>query len=82
MGLVYDHTSPGDAAQLRTVGQDHLKGGDHGVEAIRSLDDFTLRGKKTEGQLKNLRMGNSSRSCYCELLNELWPIQARLYLMS
>lgn len=46
VGLVDDHTSPGDAAQLRTVGQDHLKGGDHGVEPICSLDDFTLRGQR------------------------------------
>lgn len=45
VGLVDDHTPPGDAAQLGTVGEDHLKGGDDGVEPVGPFDDFILRGQ-------------------------------------
>ena len=43
VSLVDDHTAPRDAAQLRTVCQNHLKCGDDRMEFVRSLYHTTLK---------------------------------------
>lgn len=42
VGLVYHHTAPRYTTELRTVGQNHLKGCYHRVEPINSLHYLTL----------------------------------------
>lgn len=43
MGFIDDDAAPGDLPQLGAVGQDHLEGGDEGVELIRPGDQVVLQ---------------------------------------
>lgn len=43
VGFVDHDTAPVELLQLRTVGHDHLKGGDHPVKLQNTWDGVTLR---------------------------------------
>lgn len=43
VGFINDDTTPGNIPQLRTIGQNHLKGSDDGMKLIGPLYHATLQ---------------------------------------
>ena len=62
MGLVDDHTAPGDLPQLGAVRQHHLEGGDQRVKLVRPRDQVLLRGVERENRAHE---GERVLLCYC-----------------
>lgn len=59
MGLVDDDAAPLDGVELWTAAQDHLKGGDEGVELVGSTHHTTLEGNQEETHRESIQLFHS-----------------------